>query len=97
MISKADAIVIGSGGLGAATAYYLSERKRLSVVRFYDETGLEFTSNDYNSIKPYTQGSYLNAGKVAFRPNNWINAAMAGIGDGHNGGGRSGRSLTLTR
>jgi len=32
MISKADAIVIGSGGLGAATAYYLSEHKRLSVV-----------------------------------------------------------------
>jgi glycine/D-amino acid oxidase-like deaminating enzyme len=32
MISKADAIVIGSGGLGAATAYYLSEPKRLSVV-----------------------------------------------------------------
>src|SRR5215813_11919413 len=32
MISKADAIVIGSGGLGAATAYYLSKRKRLSVV-----------------------------------------------------------------
>src|SRR6516225_4230833 len=31
MISKADAIVIGSGGLGAATAYYLSQRKRLSV------------------------------------------------------------------
>ena len=55
--------------------------------RFYDETGLGFTSNDYNSIKPYTQGSYLNAGKVAFKPNNWINAAMAGIGDGHNGGG----------
>ena len=55
--------------------------------RFYDETGLGFTSNDYNSIKPYTQGSYLNPGKVAFRPNNWINAAMAGIGDGHNGGG----------
>jgi 4-methylaminobutanoate oxidase (formaldehyde-forming) len=32
MTSKADAIVIGSGALGAATAYYLSERKRLSVV-----------------------------------------------------------------
>jgi glycine/D-amino acid oxidase-like deaminating enzyme len=31
MISKADAIVIGSGGLGAATAYYLSQRKKLSV------------------------------------------------------------------
>jgi glycine/D-amino acid oxidase-like deaminating enzyme len=32
MISKADTIVIGSGGLGAATAYYLSKRKGLSVV-----------------------------------------------------------------
>jgi glycine/D-amino acid oxidase-like deaminating enzyme len=31
VISKADAIVIGSGGLGAATAYYLSRRKKLSV------------------------------------------------------------------
>jgi glycine/D-amino acid oxidase-like deaminating enzyme len=32
MISKADVIVIGSGGLGAATAYYLSRRKGLHVV-----------------------------------------------------------------
>ncbi|SFK03040.1 FAD-dependent oxidoreductase, partial [Bradyrhizobium sp. Gha] len=32
MISKADAIVIGSGALGAATAYYLSKRKDFSVV-----------------------------------------------------------------
>ena len=31
MISKADVIVIGSGGLGAATAYYLSKHKDLSV------------------------------------------------------------------
>ena len=31
MMSKADAVVIGSGGLGAATAYYLSKRKGLSV------------------------------------------------------------------
>jgi glycine/D-amino acid oxidase-like deaminating enzyme len=31
MISKADVIVIGSGGLGAATAYYLSKRNRLSI------------------------------------------------------------------
>jgi 4-methylaminobutanoate oxidase (formaldehyde-forming) len=31
MISKADVIVVGSGGLGAATAYYLSRRKGLSV------------------------------------------------------------------
>src|SRR5271169_5418130 len=31
MISTADAIVVGSGGLGAATAYYLSQRKWLRV------------------------------------------------------------------
>jgi len=31
LISKADVIVIGSGGLGAATAYYLTKRKGLSV------------------------------------------------------------------
>jgi glycine/D-amino acid oxidase-like deaminating enzyme len=31
MIGKADAIVIGSGGLGAATAYYLSKHKGISV------------------------------------------------------------------
>ncbi len=55
--------------------------------RFYDETGRGFTANNYNSIKPYTQGSYLNAQNVTYKPNNWINAAMAGIGDGHNGGG----------
>ena len=55
--------------------------------RFYDETGQGFASNDYNSIKPYVQDSYLNARNIAYKPNNWINAAMAGIGDGHNGGG----------
>ena len=55
--------------------------------RFYDETGRGFTANDYNSIEPYTQGSYLNAENIAYKANNWINAAMAGIGDGHNGGG----------
>jgi succinate dehydrogenase/fumarate reductase flavoprotein subunit len=55
--------------------------------RFYDETGAAFTSNDYKSIDPYTQGSYLNARNTTYKPNNWLNAAMAGIGDGHNGGG----------
>jgi glycine/D-amino acid oxidase-like deaminating enzyme len=29
MINKADVIVIGSGALGAATAYYLTKRKGL--------------------------------------------------------------------
>lgn len=55
--------------------------------RFYDETGRAFTTNNYNSIDPYIPGSYLNAKNVAYNPNNWLNAALAGIGDGRNGGG----------
>ena len=55
--------------------------------RFYDETGPGFTTNNYKSIDPYVQADYRNARNVTFRPNNWLNAAMAGIGDGHNGGG----------
>jgi succinate dehydrogenase/fumarate reductase flavoprotein subunit len=55
--------------------------------RFYDETGRQYTSNSYKGVDPYVHGSYLNAKNVRFDPNNWINAAMAGIGDGHNGGG----------
>ncbi len=55
--------------------------------RFYDETGRAFTSNNYNSIKPYLPGSYLNAKNITYNPNNFLNAALAGIGDGHNGGG----------
>jgi len=55
--------------------------------RFYDESGPQFSANDFNSIKPYTQGSYLNAKNLKFNPNNFINAALAGIGDGRNGGG----------
>jgi succinate dehydrogenase/fumarate reductase flavoprotein subunit len=55
--------------------------------RFYDETGRQFTANSYNGVDPYKPNSYLNAKNVRFDPNNWINAAMAGIGDGHNGGG----------
>ena len=55
--------------------------------RFYDETGDDFTGNQHNQINPYHPGSYLNAKNVRYNPNNFINAAMAGIGDGHNGGG----------
>jgi len=55
--------------------------------RFYDETGPQFTTNDYGSINPYTQFSYRNARDITWKPNNWLNAAMAGIGDDHNGGG----------
>jgi succinate dehydrogenase/fumarate reductase flavoprotein subunit len=55
--------------------------------RFYDETGDQFTANNAGQIKPYVPGSYLNAENIKYKPNNFINAAMAGIGDGKNGGG----------
>jgi succinate dehydrogenase/fumarate reductase flavoprotein subunit len=55
--------------------------------RFYDETGGAFTSNNYNHIKSYTPYNYLNAKNITYNPNNFLNAAMAGIGDGKNGGG----------
>ena len=55
--------------------------------RFYDETAGQYIANNYNSIDPYVQGSYLNAKNVEYNPNNFLNAALAGIDDGHNGGG----------
>ena len=55
--------------------------------RFYDETGRQFSSNNYNVINPYVPGSYLNGRNLKFAPNSFLDAALAGIGDGHNGGG----------
>jgi len=55
--------------------------------RFYDETAGQYIANNYNSVDPYVQGSYLNAKKLEWNPNNFLNAALAGIDDGHNGGG----------
>lgn len=55
--------------------------------RFFDETGGQFGTNSSGSVNPYTPNSYLNAKNITYNPQNWINAAMAGIGDGHNGGG----------
>ncbi|MGH7091482.1 MAG: FAD-binding protein, partial [Stellaceae bacterium] len=55
--------------------------------RFYDETGEQFLGNTYNSVDRYVQGSWRNARDVRYSPNNFINAALAGIGDGKNGGG----------
>jgi succinate dehydrogenase/fumarate reductase flavoprotein subunit len=55
--------------------------------RFYDETGPQFDSNEYKSIDPYDPWSWRNVQNVKFNPRNWINAALAGIGDDHNGGG----------
>jgi succinate dehydrogenase/fumarate reductase flavoprotein subunit len=55
--------------------------------RFYDETGRQFTQNGFGSFLPYEQGSFRNINAVKYDPANFINAALAGIGDGHNGGG----------
>ncbi len=55
--------------------------------RFYDECGHHFNYNTYMSTNPYEPYSYLNAKNVKYDPGNFINAALAGIGDGHNGGG----------
>jgi succinate dehydrogenase/fumarate reductase flavoprotein subunit len=55
--------------------------------RFYDETGRQFTPNIFGSFTPYEQGSFRNARTVTYNPSNFINAALAGIGDGQNGGG----------
>jgi len=55
--------------------------------RFYDETAGHFKYNTYRSIDPYEPHSYLNAQNQKYNPSNFINAALAGIGDGHNGGG----------
>ena len=55
--------------------------------RFYDETGRQFTPNIFGSLTPYEQGSHRNPKAVKYSPSNFINAALAGIGDGQNGGG----------
>ncbi len=55
--------------------------------RFYDETGRQFTQNIFGSLKPYVPGSHRNARAINYNPSNFINAALAGIGDGQNGGG----------
>jgi FAD binding domain len=54
--------------------------------RFYDETGGQYIANNYNSLDPYVQGNWLNAKNLKWEPNNFLNAALAGIDDGHNGG-----------
>jgi succinate dehydrogenase/fumarate reductase flavoprotein subunit len=55
--------------------------------RFYDETQGQFPANNYNSIKPYFPQSYVNAANIRYEPSNFINAALAGIGDTYAGGG----------
>src|SRR5665213_1215142 len=55
--------------------------------RFYDETAEQYPANNYNSVDPYSYASCHNAKNVAYNPSNFINAALAGICDEHNGGG----------
>jgi hypothetical protein len=55
--------------------------------RFYDETGGQYIANNYNSIENYIQGDWRNVQRSKYAPNNWLNAALAGIDDGPNGGG----------
>jgi succinate dehydrogenase/fumarate reductase flavoprotein subunit len=55
--------------------------------RFYDETAPNFGWNNHNQLPDYVHGDWRNAAKVAWQPQNYVNAALAGIGDGHNGGG----------
>ena len=55
--------------------------------RFYDECADQYTANNAGDIEPYTSCSYLNVKNVKYDPPNFINAALAGIGDGENGGG----------
>src|SRR4029077_1950868 len=55
--------------------------------RFYDETAGHFGYSTYLSVNPYEPHSYLNAKNAKYNPSNFINAALAGIGDGRNGGG----------
>ena len=55
--------------------------------RFYDETGEQFTANNLLRVNPYVAGDWRNAKNITWNPNNFLNAALAGINDGHNGGG----------
>jgi hypothetical protein len=55
--------------------------------RFYDETARQFSSGNYGSLDPYVPNDYRNGRNLKFNPNTFLDAALAGIGDGHNGGG----------
>jgi hypothetical protein len=55
--------------------------------RFYDETAPHFSANSYQQVPDYVPGNWRNARDIEYNPRNFLNAAMAGIGDGHNGGG----------
>jgi hypothetical protein len=55
--------------------------------RFYDETAHQFSSGNYESMLPYLPRNWRNGRNLKFNPNGFLDAALAGIGDQHNGGG----------
>src|SRR4029078_2684229 len=55
--------------------------------RFYDETAPHFSTNSYDQIPDYVPGNWRNARDIQYNPRNFLNASLAGTGDGHNGGG----------
>jgi succinate dehydrogenase/fumarate reductase flavoprotein subunit len=75
-----------------ATGLHVGDWQDLILVnmigkRFYDETAEQYSANNYDMVKPYTPDSYLNAKNAKYDPRNFINAALAGVGEARNGGG----------
>jgi hypothetical protein len=58
-------------------------------LRFYDETRGQNGTNSAGQISSYTQWDYLNLTKITYNPTSqgFLDAALAGPGDGFNGGG----------
>ena len=56
--------------------------------RFYDETAGNYPANNYDTAPAgHKPGCSATAEAIRYAPSNFINAALAGVGDGHNGGG----------
>jgi len=55
--------------------------------RFYDETAPGYPYNNYGTLKDHVAHTARSAVPRDYRAANFLNAALAGFGDGHNGGG----------
>ncbi len=80
--------------LARATGLFVKDWQDVILVnqaglRFYDEMVDQFKSNNYDAVKPYAPGSYLNFVNTKYDPRSvgFINAALAGTGLSVNGGG----------
>ena len=75
-----------------ATGLHVGDWQNLVLVnmignRFYDETARQYSSANYESMLPYSPHNWKNGSNLKFKPNGFLDAALAGIGDGHTGGG----------